>query len=369
MHTFIRVIRWIVGLLFIFSGLVKANDPHGLSYKMQEFFEAWNMHGLHDFTLSLAIGMNAFEILAGLALIVGWRMRVFSWLLLGLIVFFTFLTAYATYATNPDGSMKFRSCGCFGDCIPLDPRQSFWKDIILLVLTVLLFAYRNKIQPAFKSGFLNAFIVIAGAVLAFAFQGYALQYLPVVDCLPYKKGNHILPLREIPADAVPDQYDIRFVYSKNGKQQEFPMTQLPDSTWTFVSRNQVLVKKGKNNEPPIKDFILTDEEGNDVTADVLGAEKMHYILFILNTEDMDPEMKWVDALEKLSQTETVHIVTSVADQVRKFMRFSPALSRIPVLSCDGTAIKTAARSVPVLYRMHQDEILDKKSGADAAMWK
>lgn len=369
MKKIILFIRWFVGILFIFSGLIKANDPHGLSYKMQEFFEAWNMHGFHGFTLSMAVMMNAFEIIAGIALIIGWRMRVFGWLLLLLIIFFTFLTAYATYATNPDGSMKFRSCGCFGDCIPLDPRQSFWKDILLLILTIILFVYRNKIQPVFKAAILNVFAVIAGVVFSFGFQGYVLQYLSPLDCLPYKKGNHILPLREIPADAVPDQYDIRFVYSKNGVQQEFAMNNLPDSTWTFVTRNQVLVKKGENNEPPIKDFVLTDIAGNDVTSEVLSIDKVHYLVFILNIDDIDQNMKWLAPLEALSQTHTVHIVTSVPDQVRKFMSFSTSLAKIPILSCDVTAIKTAARTVPVLYKMYKDEVLDKSSGAEAASWK
>ncbi len=369
MNKIIVVVRWFVGVLFIFSGSVKANDPHGLSYKMQEFFEAWNMHGLHDFTLPMAILMNAFEIIAGIALIVGWRMRLFSWLLLLLIIFFTFLTAYATYATNPDGSLKFRSCGCFGDCIPLDPKQSFWKDIVLLILTMIIFAYRNKIQPIFKSAFFNAFAVALGAVLAFGFQGYVLRSLPLVDCLPYKKGNHILSLRKMPADAIPDQYDLRFVYSKNGQEKEFAMNALPDSTWTFVTRNQVLVKKGKNNEPPIKDFVLTDASGNEVTTDVLSIDKMHYLVFILNLEDVDQEMKWIKALEKLSEKETVHIVTSVPEQVHKFFSFSESLQKIPVLSCDGTAIKTAARAVPVLYKMYKDEVIDKRSGAEYATWQ
>jgi hypothetical protein len=233
----------------------------------------------------------------------------------------------------------------------------------------MLFAYRNKIQPVFKAAFLNVFVVILGVIFSFGFQVYALQYLPVVDCLPYKKGNHILPLRDIPADAVPDQYDIRFVYSKNGVQQEFPMSSLPDSTWTFVTRNQVLVKKGKNNEPPVKDFILTDTEGNDVTTEVLSIDKVHYLVFILNLDDVDQNMEWLTQLETLSQTHTLHIVTSVPDQVRKFMSFSSGLSKIPILSCDGTAIKTAARTVPVLYKMYKDEVLDKRSGADADSWK
>src|SRR3569623_1979423 len=112
------VIRWIVGLLFIFSGLIKANDPLGLSYKMQEFFEAWGLpNSFNDFTLVMSLVMNAFEILAGVAVIIGWRMKLFSWLLLLLIIFFTFLTGYALF------SGKIKTCGSFGDCLPLTPLQ------------------------------------------------------------------------------------------------------------------------------------------------------------------------------------------------------------------------------------------------------
>src|SRR6478609_3984528 len=138
------VIRWIVGLLFIFSGLVKANDPLGLSYKMQEFFEAWNWSFLNDYTLIFSLVMNAFEVLAGIAVIIGWRMKLFSWLLLLLIIFFSFLTGYALF------SGKIKTCGCFGDCLPLTPAQSFAKDIVLLVLILILFRYRKKITSSLK---------------------------------------------------------------------------------------------------------------------------------------------------------------------------------------------------------------------------
>src|SRR6266567_9281460 len=122
------LVRWIVGLLFIFSGLIKANDPLGLSYKMQEFFEVWGLQNLNNYTLAFALVMNVFEVLAGVAVIIGWRMRLFSWLLLLLIIFFTFLTGYALF------SEKIKTCGCFGDCIPLTPLQSFIKDLVLLLL-------------------------------------------------------------------------------------------------------------------------------------------------------------------------------------------------------------------------------------------
>ncbi len=148
MKSIVSVIRIIVGVLFIFSGLVKAIDPLGLAYKMQEFFEIWAqsgflpgfMHLLNDFALPFSIIMITFEIVAGVAVLVGWRMNLFSWLLLLLIIFFTFLTGYAYL------SGKFRSCGCFGDCIPITPQVSFIKDIFLTVFIVIIFAYRKKNQ-------------------------------------------------------------------------------------------------------------------------------------------------------------------------------------------------------------------------------
>ncbi len=100
MKTVISLIRWFVGLLFIFSGLIKANDPLGLSYKMQEFFEVWGWHFLNDYTLVFSLGMNVLEVVAGVAVIVGWRKRSVSWMLLLLIIFFTFLTGYFSYAAT-----------------------------------------------------------------------------------------------------------------------------------------------------------------------------------------------------------------------------------------------------------------------------
>src|SRR3982751_1900592 len=106
MKALTLIARIIVGVLFIFSGLVKANDPLGLSYKMQEFFEIWGITRFDHHTLWLSVSMNAFEIIAGFAILVGWRVALTSWLLLLLIIFFTFLTGY-TYVTGQPVN-----CGC-----------------------------------------------------------------------------------------------------------------------------------------------------------------------------------------------------------------------------------------------------------------
>lgn len=364
-------IRWIVGLLFIFSGLVKANDPLGLSYKMQEFFEAWGWPiSFNQYTLSLSIAMNAFEIVAGVALLIGWRMRLLSWSLLALTGFFTFLTGYASLATNSDGSMKFRSCGCFGDCLPLDPTQSFLKDVLLLILILILLVSRNKIQQSFASKSKNLIVLLLAVVFSTGFQWYSLTYLPVVDCLPFKKGNDLLVLQQMPANAIPDSFDIRFIYSKDGVDKEFKVSELPDSPWTFKDRKQVLVRKGINNEPVIKDFNLKDKSGEDLTEVVLGQKGIHYLLFIQSAEKITKNDQWLDALQRLlSQSAKVSILSALPVDVEKILNEKGIKGSFNLFSCDATLIKTAARAVPVLYRMNGSVVEAKWSGASASSWK
>src|SRR5690606_1363558 len=181
MKVFLNISRFIVGILFIFSGLVKANDPLGLSYKMQEFFEVWNLHGLNSFTLAFSVMMIAFEIIAGVAVLLGWGMRFFSWMLLLLIIFFTFLTGYALF------SGKIKECGCFGDCIPLKANQSFIKDIILLVLVVILYIGRKKIGSLFSNK-VGSVIMALVLLASLGVQIYVLRNVPFVDCLNSKVG-------------------------------------------------------------------------------------------------------------------------------------------------------------------------------------
>ncbi|HUS03345.1 MAG TPA: BT_3928 family protein, partial [Chitinophagaceae bacterium] len=256
MRIIVNIARVIVGLLFIFSGLIKANDPLGLTYKMQEFFEVWgnsfpSLHSLmlflNDYALAFSVITITLEVVVGVALLLGWATRFFSWILLLLIIFFTFLTGYAVY------SGKIRECGCFGNCIPLTAMQSFIKDIILCVLILIIFFGAKYIRPLYRGG-MNFIVLCAAILLVIGFQWYVLVRLPVFDCLPFKKGNNILELRKMPADAISDKMDFKFVYEKKGEKKEFGQNELPDSTWTFVSRKDIVIEKGKNNVPPINDF-------------------------------------------------------------------------------------------------------------------
>ena len=240
MQNFIKIIRWSVGLLFIFSGLIKANDPLGLSYKMQEFFEVWGMIYFNDYTLALSLIMNTLEILAGVALLIKFPYKQTLWLLLGLIVFFTFLTGYALF------SGKIKTCGCFGDCIPLTPQTSFIKDIILFICIIILLFTQKKVKAIMHPGVGVSILLITTFLVGYG-QKQALTHLPLIDCLSYKQGNDINEKMKIPDGAISDSVTIMMEFEKEGKKYFFDANNFPtdfDSTYVYIDRKEVVVSKG-----------------------------------------------------------------------------------------------------------------------------
>jgi uncharacterized membrane protein YphA (DoxX/SURF4 family) len=358
MKLTLSIARIIVGLLFIFSGLIKANDPLGLSYKMQEFFEIWGWHTLNDYTLALSILMIAFEIIAGVAVLLGWQFNLFSWLLLLLIIFFTFLTGYALF------SGKVRECGCFGDCIKLTAKDSFVKDVVLLGLILVIFAFRKKILPLFSSRF-SLLILLITVIFSFAIQFYVLKHLPIVDCLAYKKGNNIPEKMKIPPGAIPDSTVINFVYQKEGKPVEFDADHFPadfnDSIYQFVKRYDKVVRKG-NAEPSIKDFILTSRDGIDSTQIILTRPGYTVLYFSMDKGEEPKELRSENDLPSVlnsakSKGFGVYAVSNNADKLAE--RFNKLDWPYSIMKCDVVAIKTAARVNPTIYLLKQGTVIDK----------
>jgi len=369
MKVFVTVARIFTGLLFIFSGLVKAIDPKGLAFKMQEFFEAWSgsgfMPGLmktfDEYALTFSIIMITLEVIVGVALLIGWKKKITIAVLLLLMIFFTFLTSYVLFTG------KIRACGCFGDCIPLTPVQTFTKDIVLLLLAVFLLLNTKYISPIAKP-FFSFLYVLAATILVLFLQWYVLRNLPLADCLPYKKGNNIVELRKMPANAIPDKYDFVFIYKKDGVQKEYKADATPDSSWEFVDRKQTLIQKGSNNIPVISDFSLTTENGNDSTDAILNIAGEYYLLYIQDLEtypkNWDGDIELIKKL--INQKKEFYIVTSQIVKVKN--RFKDLLSKanidiasIKFLSCDATVMKTVARVNPTLYLMNGPVVKDKLS--------
>ena len=259
MKILVNIARVLVGSLFIFSGLVKAIDPLGLTYKMQEFFEVWAADGylpklmnwLNNYAVGFSIFMITLEVALGVALLIGWQKKLTAWLLFLLTLFFTFLTAFVLF------SGKIRACGCFGDCIPLTPIQTFSKDIILTMLIIIILFEKKYIQPLFKN-IISSVVVLLALTAVLYLQFYVQHHLPVKDCLPYKIDNDILALRKTPKDATYDKFYYSYFYKKGNEQKEFGMDKLPDSTWEFVKEaNKKLLEKGNGKVALINDFSLT----------------------------------------------------------------------------------------------------------------
>lgn len=366
MKFFLRLSRIIVGVLFIFSGLIKANDPLGLSYKMQEFFEIWGWHYLNDFSLALSIIMITFEILAGIAVLVGWKMNLFSWLLLLLTIFFTFLTGYAVF------SGKIKECGCFGDCIPLTANQSFIKDLLLMVFIIFIFAYRKQIRSRISANFSMAILSVS-LVFTLGLQAYVLRYLPVVDCLPYKVGKNISQQMKIPEGSIPDSTEITFVYQKGGKDVEFTSSNFPadfdETTYTFVKRYDKVLRKG-NAQIPIRDFALSTMGGTDTTEAVLVAPGYAGLFFTKGFSPEDIERtragEFFDIVKALgAKNIPASFVTNDYQSVNAWvLKHKMDSGSFPVLKCDFVAIKTAARANPTFYLLNQGTIVGKWSYAN-----
>ena len=370
MKLTVTIARYITGLLFIFSGLVKAIDPIGLAYKMQEFFEAWGnagfmkglMETMGEQALVFSIGMITLEVVVGMAIILGWQKKIMSWILFLLILFFTFLTSYVLF------SGKIKACGCFGDCIPLTPIQTFTKDIILLILAIILLLNKQYILPIARQTILLGIMLLAITATLFL-QFYVMKHLPLADCLAYKKGNNILELRKMPPNAIPDKYIISFVYRKNGKSEAFSSENLPDSSWEFVERKQQLVAEGKYNTPLINDFSLITVSGNDTTDAIFKTAGDYYILFIKDLDGL-PEGFKLDQQLAIAAADTgipFYVVTARREMVSN--RYAELVSKgdkidMTILTCDATAIKTAARADMVLYKMNAAIVMDKWGWAD-----
>lgn len=356
MKTLITILRWLVGLLFIFSGLIKANDPLGLSYKMQEFFEAWNWHTLNNYTLFAALVMNVLEVVAGIAIIIGWHKKFFTWLLLLLIIFFTFLTSYVLF------SGKIHACGCFGDCVPLTPMQTFTKDIILLLLSLFILFNIKRVTPLFSNKFSSTILVISFLAISFL-QWYVLKYLPLKDCLPYAQGKNIIEQMQLPKNATPDLYKMVFIYKKDGKQIEFldsvPTTVAEDSTYEFVDRKDKLIQKG-TGLPNIVDFNLTTIYGNDTTQQVLNTTGNSVFVFAKDFHNVNNWKTDFETIKNLLQQKHIplFLVTANANDATKYF------NGITILLADATAIKTAARVNPTYFLMNEATVIKKISYAD-----
>lgn len=289
--------RIFTGLLFIFSGFIKANDPTGFGYKLQEYFEVFHLTAFNEYATTIAVVICGFEILLGALLLLGVYANTVAWGLLLLILFFTFLTFYSAFFE------VVTSCGCFGDAIPLTPWQSFSKDLVLLALILIIFFNRKELRSIIK-GSGNQFVAtVITAIISLGIGVYTVNYLPFIDFLPYKVGNNLPSLMVLPEGKQGDLFE-QIYTMKNKKTGETKKVNdkvymadklWEDESWEIIGEPESkLVKKGY--DIPIPDLLITDADGADHTQEIIANP---YYNLVIVAKDLSSTN--IDAIQKINQ--------------------------------------------------------------------
>jgi len=338
--------------------------------KLQEFVkpEGW-LHGffkgMKDFSLSLSVFICALEVILGFALIVGWKSRLTAWMLLLLIVFFTFLTFYAAYFN------KVTDCGCFGDFIKLKPWHSFYKDLILLVLIIIVFIGYKHIKPWFSKKFGWKFMAVI-SLLSFGFGVFCYRYLPVWDFLPYKKGNDILKLITYlpPGQRATDSTHMYYMMHKGADSVEVPFINSPykeymdkkNAGWTPGRRIDKVIVEGY--KWPIKDFGLSDPKSGMDMKDSLLQNEGFQLLWVVPFVDKT----YMDAIPEIRETwkwaggKNVQMLAVTATGFESAAEFAKTNKlEFSFLGADEKMLKTMARYNSTLYLMNGPVVVDKWS--------
>lgn len=346
--------RLIVGFIFILSGLIKMNDPVGFSFKLDEYFGAdvLNLEFLQPYALGMAVVLVILEVLLGVALLLGYKKKFTLMSLLGMIVFFTFLTFYSAYFN------KVTDCGCFGDAIKLTPWESFTKDVLLLLLILVLLAGQRYITPLFRE---RAGHTVMGMVLlgcAF-FSSHVINHLPVVDFRPYEIGANIPDGMSIPEDAPEPIYEYSWKFKVNGK-EEVRVTNgdYPEVDGEFIDVETTEVQAGY--EPPIHDFTM-EKNGEDHTEDLMQVDR----LLVIVARDLDKTNKETfkkikERIVEIREEAGYRVIglSSSSEAVAAEFRREFALD-FPFYFCDLTTLKTIVRSNPGFLLIEKGTITGK----------
>lgn len=353
MKYLVGLSRMVVGILFIISGFIKLNDPVGFSFKLEEYFSqgVLDLPFFEPHALTISIIVVVFEVLVGVLLLVGFKVKFTVWSLLLMIIGFTFLTFYSAFFN------KVTDCGCFGDAIKLTPWESFTKDIVLLVLIILLFMGRKYIKPQFTQK-INRLIIFFALVFSGFYVYHVLNHLPVIDFRPYKIGANIEEGMTVPENAPKPIYDYAWRFKVNG-QEEIIVTQgdYPQVEGEFIDVETSEVQKGY--EPPIHDFTV-EQNGEDFAASLLKEPKLVMVIAYdlrKTKEDAYSEVKQMTDKAIKNGYEVIGMSASNNEQTKKLI--ADYSLNFEFYFTDETTLKTIVRSNPAALVLEKGTIRQK----------
>lgn len=356
-RVYTNLCRFVLSLVFIFSGFVKANDPLGFKYKIIDYLEAFGLTAYVPdfFPMFSSVMVSVIEFTLGVYLLFGINRRLTSWLVTLLLGVMTPLTLYLALA-NP-----VSDCGCFGDALILTNWETFWKNVLLMVASVSVLKWKDLmfrvITP--RSEWLVSFytlMYVAGIMY------YCLQYLPIFDFRPYHVGANIPEGMIMPEGKKPPVFETLFIMEKDGERREFTVDDYPDDTWTYVDRKTTLKEKGY--EPPIHDFsIVKVDDGEDITDEVLSYDGYTFFLVTHRIEEADDG--YIDLINEIYEYSLEYgyrfycLTSSSDDQIELWKDKTGA--EYPFCGMDDITLKTMVRSNPGLILLREGVILKKWS--------
>jgi uncharacterized membrane protein YphA (DoxX/SURF4 family) len=346
----------LLGCVFVFSGFVKAIDPLGSTYKFDDYFRAFG--GLWEIfthiSFPLAIFLSTIELVIGLSLIFKIQLRISLYVALAFMSVMTLLTFYSALF-NP-----VSDCGCFGDALILSNWATFFKNLVLIALVLIMIFFRKKLRSSFTEKAQHIALGIF-VVLALSLSAYCYRNLPLIDFLPYKVGVNIPAAMVIPENVPLDKYETTFIYAKNGVQKEFTLENYPkgDSTWKFVDQKTVLITKGY--KAPIHDFSIVNREFEDITEKVLYDNAYTYLLVIYDLYQASEQgAKKAEQIyqKSLKSGAKFYALTASSDgEINIFKKKTGAT--YPFCKTDPTTLKTIIRANPGLILIKNGTIVGK----------
>jgi uncharacterized membrane protein YphA (DoxX/SURF4 family)/peroxiredoxin len=354
MKVLVSISRLLVGILFIISGLIKLNDPLGFSYKLQEYFsvDVLNIPFLEPYALVISVLVVVFEVILGVFLLIGYKPKFTVWSLLGMIVFFTFLTFYSAYFD------KVKDCGCFGDALKLTPWESFTKDVVLLVFILILFFGVKFIKSVF-----NKFYTTVLALLSFIFclwlAYHVLMHLPIVDFRAYKIGKNIKEGMSIPDNAAKPVVDYYWKFNVKGEEKVIKTNgSYPSIEGDFIGVDTKVIDEGY--QPPIYDFSIENLEGDNLTDQFLSEEKLIVIVAysLEHIEKLGAEKLKSMSEKAMKRGYKVIGLTASGEETKQKIKSTYNLN-FDFYLCDEKALKTIVRSNPGVLELNKGTVKQK----------
>jgi uncharacterized membrane protein YphA (DoxX/SURF4 family) len=346
MKTLANISRILVALVFLFSGFVKGVDPLGTAYRIDDYFVAFGTEWAMPFSLFLSIFLCAVEFTLGAALLFNFRLKVLSWPLLLMMVFFTLLTLNdAIFEPVPN-------CGCFGDAIILSNWETFYKNVVLIILVIIIFIYRKKYRSLFVPRIDNWAVAIIFLVFAF-FSIYQYRHLPWIDFLGWKKGTDLVP--DNPGQA---KTFLTYRNKSTGEEKEYLSPNYPwnDTTWAkeweFISQriDDSGVIKGHN-------LKIFDAEGNDFTDVYINNPGYQFLVASYNIGDASS--KGLERIYKFSDNvlkEGHSIVMLTGSPLEETTGLQPDLE---FYNADDVELKMMVRANPGIILLKDGVVMDK----------